>query len=251
NLRYHLNVDGFSACSFLYAFVKKSRCRNTTVGFDASYPTPILFDVLGLVLFTILIMGSNTQHSNHFDCQLPDADIKYYRNFLSEPEATHYFSSLLDNLNWQQHNIKIFGKSLPQPRLTALYAETDEAYTYSGLTLHPLPYTEELRAIQKKIKEIIATDFTHCLANLYRDERDSMGLHADDEKELGKDPVIASVSLGETRKYRLKHKYNKDLKLDIDLEPGSLLIMQGPTQHFWKHELPRTSASKGPRINLT
>lgn len=221
------------------------------MGFDSSYPTPILFDVLGLVLFTILKMGSNTLHSDHFDLQLPEADIKYYKNFLSEPEAAQYFKSLLDNLEWKQHNIKIFGKSLQQPRLTALYGVTDDAYTYSGLTLHPLPFTEEMRAIQNKIKKIIAADFTHCLANLYRDGRDSMGLHADDENELGKYPAIASVSLGETRRFRLKHKFDKSLKLNIDLAPGSLLIMQGPTQQFWKHELPKTSASKGTRINLT
>ena len=98
---------------------------------------------------------------------------------------------------------------------------------------------------------IIAEDFTHCLANLYRDGKDSMGLHADDEKELGRNPVIASVSLGATRKFRLKHIFDKSLKLDIDLEPGSLLIMKGTTQHFWKHELPKTSLITGSRINLT
>ncbi|HSP40739.1 MAG TPA: alpha-ketoglutarate-dependent dioxygenase AlkB, partial [Gillisia sp.] len=171
---------------------------------------------------------------------LPDLDIKYCRNFLSEEEALLYFHRFMDNLEWQQHNIKIFGKTLPQPRLTALYAETGLAYTYSGLTLQPLPYTKELKAIQQKLEQVTPVRFTHCLANLYRDGSDSMGLHADDEKELGKDPVIASVSLGETRKFRLKHKFEKSLKFDLDLEPGSLLLMQGTTQHFWKHELPKT-----------
>jgi len=192
-----------------------------------------------------------TNHLKYFDPQLPDADINYYKDFLTEQEASHFFATLLNTLNWQQHHIKIFGKSLPQPRLTALYAETRMAYTYSGLTLRPLPFTPELRKIKTELKEFIAEDFTHCLANLYRDGKDSMGLHADDEKELGRNPVIASVSLGETRKFRLKHKFDKNLKLDIDLEPGSLLIMQGSTQHFWKHELPKTATIKRPRINLT
>jgi len=196
-------------------------------------------------------MESLSLSQDHFDPGLPDAEIKYYRNFLNEKDATHFFNKLLVDLEWRQHNIKIFGKSIPQPRLTALYAESDEAYSYSGLTLLPLAYTEELRIIQHKIKEINPANFTHCLANLYRDGRDSMGLHADDEKELGKDPVIASVSLGQTRAFRLKHKFNKSLKLNLTLEPGSLLIMQGSTQHFWKHELPKTSVLKGPRINLT
>lgn len=196
-------------------------------------------------------MVSSYNAEEFFDPLLPDADIKYFQNFLSQKEATDYFQRLLVNIEWKQHSIKIFGKSLPQPRLTALYGETGLAYTYSGLTLKPHPFTHDLKAIKNKIKQFSPETFTHCLANLYRDGSDSMGLHADDEQELGKDPVIASVSLGETRKFRLKHKFDKNLKLNIDLEPGSLLIMQGTTQHFWKHELPKTSIIKGQRINLT
>lgn len=222
------------------------------MGSYPAYSAPIFSHVLGLVLFTILIyMTSKDFSNNFFSPNLPDAEILYFKNFLTETEAALYFTRLMDTIAWQQHNIKIFGKSLPQPRLTALYAETDLAYTYSGLTLQPLILTEELKAIQDKLKEVTPTRFTHCLANLYRDGKDSMGMHADDEKELGKDPVIASVSLGETRKFRLKHKYDNKLKFNIDLEPGSLLIMQGPTQHYWKHELPKTSVPIGPRINLT
>src|SRR5690606_720629 len=196
-------------------------------------------------------MVSSYNAEEFFNPLLPDADIKYFQNFLSQKEATDYYQRLLESTEWKQHHIKIFGKSLPQPRLTALYGETGLAYTYSGLTLNPQPFTDDLKAIKNKINQFSPETFTHCLANLYRDGSDSMGLHADDEKELGKDPVIASVSLGETRKFRLKHKFDKNLKLNIDLEPGSLLIMQGTTQHFWKHELPKTSIIKGQRINLT
>lgn len=196
-------------------------------------------------------MESNHHPENYFDTGLAEADIKYYRNFLSTADADNFFKTLLDELQWEQYNIKIFGKSIPQPRLTALYAETDEPYTYSGLRLMPHPFTKELIDIRRRIEDVNQEKFTHCLANLYRNGRDSMGLHADDEKELGENPVIASVSLGETRTFRLKHKYKKELKLILDLEPGSLLIMQGSTQHFWKHELPKTLKEKGPRINLT
>ncbi len=196
-------------------------------------------------------MISNTNAEDFFDPGFPDLNIKYFNDFLSKEESAYYFTRLMEAIEWQQHSIKIFGKTVPQPRLSALYAETAIPYTYSGLTLTPLPYLAELKTLQKNLKLITTTHFTHCLANLYRNGQDSMGLHADDENELGQDPVIASLSFGATRKFRLKHKYDKTLKLELDLGPGSLLIMQGKTQHFWKHELPKTSKEKGSRINLT
>ncbi len=196
-------------------------------------------------------MISNLSAEHFAAPRFAELDIKYFKNFLSIEDATQYFRILKNDLNWQQHSIKIFGKTLPQPRLTALYAETPVAYTYSGLTLQPLPYTSELKEIQQKLTQVTPVSFTHCLANLYRDGHDSMGLHADNEKELGENPVIASLSLGETRKFRLKHIHHKNLKLELNLASGSLLLMKGTTQHFWKHELPKTTQIKGPRINLT
>jgi len=182
---------------------------------------------------------------------LPDSDIYYYKNFIKKSIANAYFKLFMEQFDWQQHNIKIFGKTLPQPRLTALYAEDEVSYTYSNLTLFPKNFTPELREVKNELKQYTPVHFTHCLANLYRDGMDSMGLHADAEKELGKDPVIASVSLGATRKFILKHKQDKAQKHEITLEHGSLLLMQGSTQHFWKHELPKTKLVTGPRINLT
>ena len=182
---------------------------------------------------------------------LPDAELLYYRNFLSFDSAQKYFQILYENLDWQQHSIKIFRKTLPQPRLTALYAESEVQYSYSGLTLFPKKFTPELYQISKELEKYTPVHFTHCLTNLYRNGNDSMGLHSDDEKELGKNPLIASISLGATRKFRLKHKVLKDQKFEIDLETCSLLLMQGSTQHFWKHELPKTKKQVSPRINLT
>ena len=182
---------------------------------------------------------------------LPDIDIVYYRNFLSRDIAQNYFQVLFENLDWQQHEIRIFGKIIPQPRLTALYAESEMPYSYSGLTLFPNKFTPQLQELRKELEKYTPVHFTHCLANLYRNGNDSMGLHSDDEKELGKNPVIASISLGTTRKFKLKHKVLKDQKFEIDLEPGSLLLMQGTTQHFWKHELPKTKKQVAARINLT
>lgn len=181
---------------------------------------------------------------------LEDGSAIYIRDFLAPPDAQSYFEEFFNYLEWQQHDIKIFGKSIPQPRLTALYATNKKSYSYSGLHLQPNAFTLGLENLNKLIKKETGYLFTHCLANLYRDGKDSMGWHSDDEKELGKQPLIASVSLGSARKFQLKHK-TKNLKHNLELEPGSLLLMQGTTQQFWKHQLPKTRATISPRINLT
>jgi len=185
------------------------------------------------------------------DLNLPDANISYIPHFLKPEVANSAFDIFLYELEWRQHYIKIFGKSLPQPRLTALYGINEQSYTYSNLTLRPLRFTPKLLEIHQKLKELTKINFTHCLANLYRDGNDSMGWHADDERALGKNPVIASVSLGATRRFQLKHKFDPNLKYQLELEQGSLLLMKGTTQHFWKHQLPKTKKPVTSRINLT
>lgn len=184
------------------------------------------------------------------DFNLPDASIYYFPNFLRKEVADKYFEIFLKELKWEQRNIKIFGKTIPQPRLTALYAINDIPYTYSNLTLIPKKFTAEISELCEKLKIETGEQFTHCLANLYRDGKDSMGWHSDDEKELGKNPVIASVSLGGVRSFHMKHK-NKDGRFKLDLEHGSLLMMAGTTQHFYKHQLPKTQLPISQRINLT
>ena len=158
---------------------------------------------------------------------LPDAELEYFPNFLNKE------------------------KEIPQPRLTAFYAEQGISYTYSGLQLKPNSFSTELWELKQKTQELSGYDFNTCLANLYRHGNDSMGWHADDEKVLGKNPVIASISLGGIRRFQFKHKTNKDLKESIELQHGSLLIMKGSMQHFWKHQLPKTKKEVAPRINLT
>lgn len=182
---------------------------------------------------------------------LPDADLEYYPNFLSVEKADSYLELLTITLQWEQHSIKLFGKTIPQPRLTALYALNSQPYSYSGLKLNPLAFTNGLKVLHSQIVKIAGASFTHCLANLYRDGNDSMGWHADDERELGKNPIIASLSLGDVRNFQLKHKSNPGLKYALALEHGSLLIMKGTTQEYWKHQLPKTSKTISPRINLT
>lgn len=185
------------------------------------------------------------------DLGLPDSDITYYPNFFSDQESVKYFSLLRKETLWQQDDITLFGKTHLQPRLTALYANNSKPYSYSGITMHPSVFTSSLVQIKHKIEILIHQKFTSCLLNLYRNGKDSNGWHADDEKELGKNPVIASVSFGAERTFHFRHKTKKDQKHKLVLESGSLLLMQGKTQHFWKHQLPKTRKPVGERVNLT
>ena len=191
------------------------------------------------------------ENNENFPLPLKDSEVYFYPCFLQRKEADIYFEQIRKNSPWQQDSIKIFGKVHRQPRLTALFANNAKSYSYSGLTMSSHPFQDELEKIKNRIKQNLNLDFTTCLANYYRTGKDSMGWHADDEKELGRDPVIASVSLGEQRMFHLKHKKDSNLRFKINLSHGSLLLMMGTTQHHWLHSIPKTSRPIGPRINLT
>ena len=183
--------------------------------------------------------------------ELPECEIWYYPEFLDSKAATECFKQLRQETPWRQDDIRVFGKTYPQPRLTALYANNQKPYQYSNIIMEPLRFTPLLEELKANLDKISGTSFSTCLLNLYRDGRDSNGWHADDEKELGKNPVIASLSLGQERIFHLKHKKDKDLKHRIILEHGSLLLMKGTTQHNWLHQIPKTTRPIGERINLT
>ncbi len=182
---------------------------------------------------------------------LPDSEIRYYPSFIAAEEGHNYLELFKNTILWQQDDIQIFGKTYAQPRLTALYADNAKPYTYSGITMKPHKFTKELVAIKRKLESEVAKNFTTCLLNLYRDGRDSNGWHADNEKELGKNPIIASITLGQERFFHLKHRTQKELKHKLLLEHGSLLLMQGETQHHWLHQIPKTKKPMNERINLT
>lgn len=182
---------------------------------------------------------------------LPDAEIIYYPHFFDKEEADAIFVQLKEEIPWQQDNIQVFGKIHPQPRLTALFGNEGKAYSYSNIKMQPHTWNPILQKIKSKVESVSDTNFTTVLLNLYRDGKDSNGWHADNEKELGKNPIIASVSFGAERVFQLKHHSILGLKQNILLEHGSLLIMKGTTQHFWKHQIPKTSKPIGERINLT
>ncbi|NER09172.1 Alkylated DNA repair dioxygenase AlkB [Muriicola jejuensis] len=184
--------------------------------------------------------------------ELPESDIQYFSGFFSPGEAARLFETLRREIPWQQDDIRVFGKTYPQPRLTALFANNGKPYAYSNITMIPHLFTGELLEIKQKIERLLPeTSFTTCLLNLYRDGRDSNGWHADDESVLGRNPVIASVTLGEERPFHFKHKKDPSLKHKMILENGSLLIMKGETQHCWLHQVPKTKRPIGERINLT
>jgi len=182
---------------------------------------------------------------------LPDAVFEYYPNFFTNDEAEALFKKIHDETNWQHDEITIFGKKIAQPRLTCLFGNEGKPYSYSGITMHPNPWNPTLVYIKEKIEAIAQQHFTTVLANLYRYEKDSNGWHADNEKELGRNPIIASVSFGEVRKFQLKHNNNPDAKLTLNLSHGSLLLMKEGSQIHYKHQIPKATQSKKDRINLT
>jgi alkylated DNA repair dioxygenase AlkB len=155
---------------------------------------------------------------------------------------------LLDETPWRQESVVVYGKRHPQPRLTAWYGEA--SYTYSGLKLEPLPWTPLLLAIRAAVEAACGARFNSVLLNRYRDGQDSMGMHSDDEPELGPEPIIASLSYGTTRPFILRHKRNKQT-IRIALEEGSLLLMSGQLQKNWLHGINKSARSLGERINLT
>jgi len=190
-------------------------------------------------------------NSNQSNLLPRDGELYLFENFIPPEEAKPIYEQLLKEINWQQYQIRMFGKMINQPRLTAWYGEENIAYSYSGLNLNALPFTPLLEKLRTKIEENFQTNLNSVLLNLYRNEKDSMGWHADDEKELGSSPIIASLSFGSTRKFILKHKLDKALKLAINLTPGSLILMKGTMQHHWLHAIPKTTIKCDSRINLT
>lgn len=183
--------------------------------------------------------------------KIKDGELYYDRFFFNNIEANKYFNLLKKEIQWRQDNIKIFGKIYPQPRLTALYANNNKSYSYSNIKMHPITFTPTLFDIKSKIEKRLNSQFTSCLLNLYRNGQDSNGWHADNEKELGLNPVIASLSLGAERVFHMKHRNDKKEKLKINLTNGSLLVMRGKTQHHWLHQIPKTRKKVEERINLT
>ena len=183
---------------------------------------------------------------------MPDGEVAIYRNFFNKVESDQIFQELLSKIKWRQDKMKLYGKEFELPRLTAWYGDDGKSYTFSRIPMNPDAWTHTLLSVKSRIEEVTQAKFNSVLLNLYRTERDGVSWHSDDEPELGKNPMIASVSFGETRRFQLRHKLDKSLdKVEITLTHGSLLIMKGSTQHFWQHQIPKSAKSLRERINLT
>jgi alkylated DNA repair dioxygenase AlkB len=183
---------------------------------------------------------------------LPDAEVTLYHDFFTPAESAELFDELRSAIAWGQRELKVYGKVYLEPRLTAWYGEEGKSYSYSGLTLAPLPWTPVLLRIKERVDAAAGVRFNSVLLNFYRDGNDGVGWHQDNEPELGENPVIASVSFGATRRFQMQHRRRKDTpRVELDLAGGSLLLMSGTTQHYWRHQAPKTAKPVGPRINLT
>ncbi|MFK7974885.1 MAG: alpha-ketoglutarate-dependent dioxygenase AlkB [Halioglobus sp.] len=186
------------------------------------------------------------------DIALPQAEIQLWETPTLPDSAEALFTALHEQTQWQEEDIVVYGRRYKQPRLLAWHGDPGTTYVYSGVRHEPKPWTSLLLELRRTIEALVGHSFNSVLLNLYRDNQDSMGMHADDEPELGPEPVIASLSLGETRTFRLKHKRDRSIPLaKIPMPSGSLLVMSGATQQNWKHGIAKERATCGPRINLT
>ena len=198
------------------------------------------------------LFGSDPAWAPEPECLLErDGEVWLYRDWLAPGLARQWFECLYREISWRQSSIRIQGKTLPVPRLDAWYGDPGRVYTYSGVRFEPLAWTPGLSRLRLELETHLGCAFNSVLANLYRDGKDSVAWHSDDEPELGPEPIIASISLGAERRFALRHKYRHQPPVRLDLPPGSLLVMTGTTQRYWVHQLAKTARPVGPRINLT
>lgn len=183
---------------------------------------------------------------------IEDGQLHYYPNAFAEAEADALMQHCLTDLPWRQDHISIAAKSIPIPRLQCWLGDPDAHYSYSNIALSPQPWPEFLRPIKARLEILCAHSFNSALANYYRDGADSVDWHSDDEQELGENAIIASLSLGTSRMFELKHRYKRSLQtLKITLSHGSVLIMKGSTQQYWRHRIAKVKNMDEARINLT
>ena len=184
--------------------------------------------------------------------QLKDeAELELYGGFIPAEQCADLYAAVHAAVAWQRRQIRMAGRLIFEPRLTAWIGDAAAVYTYSGRRNAPEPWPRVLSDLRERVNAATRAALNSVLCNLYRDGTDSMGLHADNEPELGDRPVIASLSLGATRRFQLRHRSDRTAGLDLDLESGSLLVMRGAVQHYYRHGIPKQPTISDPRINLT
>lgn len=203
---------------------------------------------------TITIVGVPSANQTSRKTMMPlvenDGQLFLEPGFLAAPEALALVDRLTRDLAWTEESIRIYGKTVRSPRLVCWYGDQGAVYTYSGIVHHPLPWHPLLADLRTRLEETTGQSFNGVLCNLYRNGNDAMGWHADSEKELGPRPCLASLSIGETRVFRVHHR-KSGKRHSIDLENGSLIIMRGEFQRYWRHSVPRSKKTTQPRINLS
>ncbi|KGK59702.1 DNA methylase [Xanthomonas cannabis pv. phaseoli] len=182
---------------------------------------------------------------------LPGAQVQWWRGWLQAAAADALLQTLLTQVQWEVHRIRMFGRVVDSPRLSSWIGDPEASYRYSGTQFSPQPWLDALQPLRARLQEDTGRPFNSVLVNRYRSGNDAMGWHSDDEPELGAQPLIASVSLGATRRFAFKHRDDAALKQTLELGHGDLLLMGGDTQRCYKHALPRTARPVGERINLT
>jgi alkylated DNA repair dioxygenase AlkB len=182
---------------------------------------------------------------------LPADLLDYHPGIFNADESAVLLEKFISTVPWKQEDIQMYGKVLKTPRLTAWYGDNDKDYTFSGTKYSPIPWTEELLKIKNRIEPIAGIHFNSVLLNYYRNANDSVAWHSDDEYELGVNPIIASVSFGQVRRFDIRHKQEHNRKYSIYLENGSLLLMKGNLQHLWEHRIPKSTQIMKERVNLT
>ena len=179
-----------------------------------------------------------------------DGELMWWPGIELGHSSERILSQLIETCAWRQEEITVYGKAYQQPRLSAWHG--DMGYSYSGIRLEPMPWSPLLLDIKARVQDLVGHEFNSVLLNYYRDQHDKMGMHSDDERELGPQPVIASLSIGETRSLLFRHKTRKDLKtIKLALPSTSLLLMRGETQRYWRHGINPERNHCGARVNLT
>lgn len=182
--------------------------------------------------------------------QIKNGEYIYISNFYEKAKADEYLKTFSENTQWKQESMNLYGREIMFPRLTAWYGDSDKPYSFSGIKLDPNPWSQELLEVKSDIEPLSEVEFNSVLLNKYRDGNDSISWHTDAEKELGQNPIIASVNFGAERTFQLRNIESRE-RIDITLKHGSLLIMKGELQHFWQHQVPKTKKVLTERINLT
>ncbi|GAB2497428.1 alpha-ketoglutarate-dependent dioxygenase AlkB family protein [Arenimonas alkanexedens] len=182
---------------------------------------------------------------------IPDGQLSFEPHWLPRAEADELLAEVMDTVRWETHRIRMFGREVDSPRLSCWIGDAGASYVYSRTRFEPRPWPPALQALRARVDAAAGVVMNSVLANLYRDGKDAMGWHSDDEPELGPRPMIASLSLGGTRRFSFKHRHDASKRFALDLPHGSLLLMSGDTQANWRHALPRTARAVAPRLNLT